>query len=118
MSPRSPRPQRPAVQPPTSPQPSSPLQVPDKPHDRERQAKHARHPLTTTSPAPLTEYDQQQLRGECEVFDRTGGLTLIFTGRRSIPGIELGSQIRATGTIGETTGRLTITDPAYQILAG
>jgi hypothetical protein len=64
------------------------------------------------------EYDQQQLRGECEVFDRTGGLTLIFTGRRSIPGIELGSQIRATGTIGETTGRLTITDPAYQILAG
>ena len=51
-------------------------------------------PITTTSPAPLTEYDQQQLRGECEVFDRTGGLTLIFT------------------------GRLTITDPAYQILAG
>jgi hypothetical protein len=67
---------------------------------------------------PLTEYDQQQLRGECEVFDRTGGLTLIFTGRRSIPGIELGSQIRVTGTIGETTGRLTVTDPAYQILAG
>jgi hypothetical protein len=52
------------------------------------------------------------------VFDRTGGLTLIFTGQRSIPGIELGSQIRATGTIGKTTGRLTITDPAYQILAG
>jgi hypothetical protein len=51
------------------------------------------------------------------VFDRTGGLTLIFTGRRSIPGVELGSQIRATGTIGDTTG-LTITDPAYQILAG
>jgi hypothetical protein len=109
MSPRSPRPQRPAVQPPTSP---------GKPHDRERQAKHARHPLTTTSPAPLTEYDQQQLRGECKVFDRTGGLTLIFTGRHTFPGIELGSQIRATGTIGETTGRLTITDPAYQILAG
>ena len=52
------------------------------------------------------------------MFDRTGGLTLIFTGWRSIPGIELGSQIRATGTIGETTGRLTIPDPAYQILAG
>ena len=52
------------------------------------------------------------------MFDRTAGLTLIFTGRLSIPGIELGSQIWATGTIGETTGRLTITDPAYQILAG
>jgi hypothetical protein len=52
------------------------------------------------------------------VFDRTGGLTLIFTGRRSIPGIELGSQIRATGTIGETTGRLTIADPPTRFWPG
>ncbi len=52
------------------------------------------------------------------VFDRTGGLTLIFTGWRSIPGIELGSQIRATGTIGETTGRLTITDPPTRFWPG
>jgi hypothetical protein len=31
--------------------------------------------------AAQAEYDHQQLRGECEVFDRTGGLTLFFTGR-------------------------------------
>jgi RecG-like helicase len=52
---------------------------------------------------------------EVEVWDRTGGVTLHFLGRREIAGLEVGAQIRAEGMVGEEEGVLTILNPSYQL---
>ena len=52
----------------------------------------------------------------CELFDGTGGITLMFLGRRAIAGIEPGARIRATGMVGDTDGHLAIADPVYTLL--
>ena len=44
---------------------------------------------------------------QVEVWDQTGGVTLQFLGRRDIAGLEVGSQIRAEGMVGEEEGSLT-----------
>jgi amino acid transporter len=53
---------------------------------------------------------------EAELYDETGGITLVFLGRRSIPGIEPGSKIRVEGMVGETEGYLAMTNPSYRLL--
>jgi len=53
---------------------------------------------------------------QVEVWDQTGGVTLPFLGRREIAGLEVGSQIRAEGMVGEEEGVLTILNPSYQLL--
>ncbi|HEX7538456.1 MAG TPA: OB-fold nucleic acid binding domain-containing protein, partial [Dermatophilaceae bacterium] len=53
----------------------------------------------------------------CELVDDTGGVTLIFYGRRSITGIEPGVQLRAEGRIGEYKGHLAIANPTYTLVA-
>jgi hypothetical protein len=53
---------------------------------------------------------------EVEVWDQSGGVTLQFLGRREIAGLEVGSQIRAEGMVGEEEGALTILNPSYQLL--
>ena len=53
---------------------------------------------------------------ECTLVDDTGGIALVFLGRRSIAGIKVGTRIAAEGTIGEERGRLAILNPAYEIL--
>jgi len=53
---------------------------------------------------------------KCELYDDTGGLTLVFYGRRQIPGIQPGTRMRATGMIGEMAGYLAMANPAYQLL--
>jgi hypothetical protein len=53
---------------------------------------------------------------EVEVWDTTGGVTLVFYGRRGIPGIEPGTRLRATGTVGESHGCLAIQNPTYELL--
>jgi hypothetical protein len=50
------------------------------------------------------------------VWDQTGGVTLQFLGRRDIAGLEVGSQIRAEGMVGEEEGSLTILNPSYELL--
>lgn len=55
-------------------------------------------------------------RLECELYDETGGLTLVFYGRRSVPGIETGAQLRVAGMIGATNGYLTMANPTYTLL--
>ena len=52
----------------------------------------------------------------CELVDDTGGVTLVFYGRRSIPGIEPGVQLRAEGRIGDYKGHLAIANPDYTLL--
>jgi hypothetical protein len=53
---------------------------------------------------------------EVEVWDETGGVTLQFLGRRDITGLEVGSEIRAEGMVGENNGNLVILNPSYELL--
>jgi amino acid transporter len=53
---------------------------------------------------------------EVEMWDETGGVTLQFLGRRNIAGLDVGSQLRAEGMVGETDGLLTILNPSYELL--
>jgi|TARA_B110000503_G_scaffold48254_1_gene78620 amino acid transporter len=53
---------------------------------------------------------------QVEVWDPTGGVTLHFLGRREIAGLEVGTQIRAEGMVGEEEGVLTILNPSYELL--
>jgi amino acid transporter len=53
---------------------------------------------------------------EAELYDETGGITLVFLGRRSIPGIEPGARMRVEGMVGETEGYLAMANPSYVLL--
>ena len=53
---------------------------------------------------------------EAQVFDDTGGIRLLFFGRTRIPGIEPGSVVRVTGTVGEYKGHLALANPRYELL--
>jgi RecG-like helicase len=52
---------------------------------------------------------------EIELWDDTGGVTLVFFGRRHIPGIGAGTRMTAAGTVSERHGRLAISNPLYQL---
>lgn len=53
---------------------------------------------------------------EVEIWDESGGVTLQFIGRREISGLEVGSEIRAEGMVGENNGQLVILNPSYEIV--
>jgi amino acid transporter len=53
---------------------------------------------------------------EAQVFDSSGGMRLLFFGRTRIPGIEPGSMVRVTGTVGEYKGHLALANPRYELL--
>lgn len=53
---------------------------------------------------------------EVEIWDETGGVSLHFLGRREIAGLEVGSQLRAEGMVGEEEGALVILNPSYELL--
>ena len=53
---------------------------------------------------------------EVEIWDETGGVSLHFLGRREIAGLEVGSQLRAEGMVGEEEGSLVILNPSYELL--
>lgn len=53
---------------------------------------------------------------ECTVVDETGGLLLIFLGRRAIAGVELGRHVVAEGMVGEHRGYLAILNPVVELL--
>jgi amino acid transporter len=54
---------------------------------------------------------------EVQIFDDTGGMRLLFLGRKQIPGLECGSVIRATGRVGRFRGHLAIANPAYELVS-
>ena len=54
---------------------------------------------------------------ECTVVDATGGVELVFLGRRRLGGVQLGAGIRAFGRIGAHHGRLAILNPVYELMA-
>ncbi len=51
------------------------------------------------------------------VEDASGGLVLVFAGRRSVPGMEPGRLIAAEGVVGEVGGHLAMMNPDYEFLA-
>ena len=53
---------------------------------------------------------------EVQVFDRTGGVRLLFFGRTNIPGVEPGALLRATGRISEYNGHLALANPRYELV--
>jgi hypothetical protein len=53
---------------------------------------------------------------ECTLVDDTGGIALVFLGRPSIPGMNVGARVIAEGTVGEDHGRLAILNPTYEFL--
>jgi RecG-like helicase len=53
---------------------------------------------------------------ECTLVDETGGITLVFLGRRKLAGITCGRHLVAEGTAGEHHGRLAILNPMYELL--
>ncbi|MCU0311322.1 MAG: OB-fold nucleic acid binding domain-containing protein [Acidimicrobiales bacterium] len=53
---------------------------------------------------------------ELTIADRTGGLTVVFLGRRQIAGVRLGARIVAEGRVTAIRGQLAIMNPEYQLL--
>jgi amino acid transporter len=51
-----------------------------------------------------------------ELCDATGGVTLIFYGRRSVAGLEPGVPMRAEGMLGEHQGHLAMANPTFELL--
>lgn len=52
---------------------------------------------------------------EAELEDGTGTVTLVFMGRRSIPGVEAGRMLRATGRLVQRGPRRVIYNPHYEL---
>lgn len=52
---------------------------------------------------------------EAELFDGTEGVTLIWMGRRRIPGIEPGRTMRVKGRLAVRDGRKVLYNPIYEI---
>lgn len=54
---------------------------------------------------------------ECVVVDETGGILLVFLGRRKVAGIELGREIVAESMVGQSRGYLAMLSPDMELLA-
>ncbi|MEJ8278020.1 OB-fold nucleic acid binding domain-containing protein [Pseudonocardia spirodelae] len=52
---------------------------------------------------------------KAELFDGTDGVTLVWMGRRRIPGIEAGRTMRVRGRISVRDGRKVLYNPYYEI---
>lgn len=52
---------------------------------------------------------------EAELFDGTEGVTLIWLGRRRIPGIEPGRTLRVRGRLALRDGRKVLYNPYYEL---
>jgi hypothetical protein len=48
-------------------------------------------------------------------MDSTGGLVVVFLGRREVAGIHCGTHLVVEGMVGEHGGRLAILNPDYEI---
>jgi hypothetical protein len=53
---------------------------------------------------------------ECVVTDDTGGLLLVFLGRRRVEGIGLGRELVAEGMVGASRGYLAMLNPSVELL--
>jgi RecG-like helicase len=61
-------------------------------------------------------WSEQVVSLELTLADQTGGLTIIFLGRRHLGGIHLGSHLVVEGRVAEVRHQLAMLNPAYQLL--
>ena len=54
---------------------------------------------------------------ECTLVDDTGGISVLFLGRRTIAGIVIGTRLTVEGMVVDHHGRLAIMNPVYEISA-
>ena len=59
--------------------------------------------------------DQREL--QCVIADDTGSITLVFQGRTSVPGIQRGTRLVASGTVQVRNQDAVILNPYYEIVA-
>lgn len=52
-----------------------------------------------------------------ELYDGSDALTLVFLGRREVPGIEAGRHIVAEGLVADLEGKRTMYNPRYELRA-
>ena len=77
---------------------------------RDRITVHGR--VRAVRVAPL--YDSPTL--EIVIDDGTASISIVFLGRRAIAGIQIGTNLEATGTVGLHKARLAILNPQYRLL--
>jgi amino acid transporter len=53
---------------------------------------------------------------ECTLVDASGAVNVVFLGRNSVPGIEVGRSLVVEGMVGRHDGRLAIMNPLYEIM--
>jgi hypothetical protein len=53
---------------------------------------------------------------ECTLVDDSGGIGVVFLGRRKVPGIRPGTNLAVEGMVGAYHDRLAILNPLYEIL--
>ncbi|MFA5884025.1 MAG: amino acid permease [Acidimicrobiia bacterium] len=53
---------------------------------------------------------------ECTLTDDTGTVSVVFYGRRAIPGINVGARLSAEGMVGDHRGRLALINPEYHFV--
>ena len=53
---------------------------------------------------------------ECTVVDQTGGIVVVFLGRRRVAGIDVGTRLVVEGMVGAHNGRLAMLNPDYWIV--
>lgn len=51
---------------------------------------------------------------EADLEDGTGTATLVYLGRRGVPGVEVGARVVAEATIASRGGRLELLNPVYR----
>ena len=54
---------------------------------------------------------------ECVLIDETGGLSVVFLGRRTMPGVTLGRTMEVEGMLGQHRGYLAMVNPRYELHA-
>ena len=53
---------------------------------------------------------------ECTLVDETGGIALVFLGRKHVAGLAPGVRLVAEGMVGDHGGRLAMLNPEYRVL--
>ena len=53
---------------------------------------------------------------ECVLVDKSGSVSIVFLGRSSVPGIDVGVKLVVEGMVGSHGGRLAILNPRYEII--
>ena len=53
---------------------------------------------------------------ECTLVDDTGGITIVFLGRREVAGIHPGTHMRVEGVAGAHHDKLAMLNPSYALL--